>query len=308
MSGPLHVTSQELTDAAAGLRGLALRLIANLLDDDRYVPLQKWLTRDEARVFDRMPLSRLGWRRAIVRVSSRFGARVLPAATDIRTPIETNPGEIWSESMAAERLALEWHGRMGLVIPPRLLRLVGDCAWSSPRFRFAAAAILGNHLRERLVVPLTQLPVARVEPALMWLLIASSPVRLPILVRLRLLHRRQRSAVGELRRAADEILQSTPLPAPDFWTQWIVWHLLRRNRPVPESWRSYVEGFHRSPADAVGSPATPVSTQSFVDMQIQVIPAIYNEWYAAKGVKTCSIAKRFARFVISISTRFARSR
>src|SRR4030095_10610665 len=72
-----------------------------------------------------------------------------------------------------------------------------------------------------------QLPAPRVTPAVIWMMLATTRVAPPALVRLGLAHRAQRRALPRLQRFAHEVLDESALP-DDFWSHWIAWHAERR--------------------------------------------------------------------------------
>ena len=220
----LDVRPEELAAATAALQRLALALFEELFDSGPGLTPGRWFESPDARVLDRIPLRRLGWRRLV--------ARTAPFLTDTLTDRTRWAGSAsnrlrWSGGAIRARLALDAHGAEGLLIPDRLLGLVARAAWESAAFRIPASTLVLDHVRLRLIVPAGELAAPRIAPGLVWMLVATARVSPPKLVRLGFAHRAERRALARLQRFAHGILEETALP-DDFWSHWIAWHIERR--------------------------------------------------------------------------------
>ena len=120
-------------------------------------------------------------------------------------------------------------------IPDHLLALAGRTAWDGPAFRLEAATLIDGHFRSRLIAPPDGLPAPRVFPAVMWMLVATSRIPMPLPARLGLAYRHERRALERLRAFAHAAIDEMALPG-DFWSQWVAWHAERRFGPpeLPE--------------------------------------------------------------------------
>ena len=272
----LDVEQDDLVAGATVLHRLALALLEDLFDQGSGVTHERWFGAADVRVFDRMPTSRLGWRRLLVRfVPPLRGAlmgkgrwRGLSAAT---------PRQIrWSTPAVRAHLSFDYHGVEGMRIPDYLLSLVGRTAWDAPEFRRAAATLVTNHFRNRLVVSSTSLSTPRVVVAVVWMVIATSRVSMPLAARLRLAYRQQRRALERLQQYAREVLEEIAMPS-DFWSHWIAWHVERRfgvASELPPEWLSPLRFVEGTP-----EPSGTESGELFRWRSPQALAAAYAVWY-----------------------------
>jgi hypothetical protein len=239
---------------------------------------ERWFGSSDARVLDRAPLVRLGWRRLV--------ARIAPPLTDALTDrgrwsTFRSGRPRWSAGAVRARLALDVHGVEGLLIPDRLLGLIGRAAWESPAFRLQASTLVLDHFRARLIAPAADhLPVPRVTPAVVWMILATTRITPPALVLVGLAHRAERRALARLQRFAHTVLEESALP-DDFWSHWIAWHVERRYRQrstLPPEWHSRL-----STADRPGEVSTRRRGNSPDPSQAWTAPealaAAYAAWY-----------------------------
>ena len=273
----LDVRPEELAAATAALQRLALALIEELFDSGPGLTAERWFGSPDARVLDRIPLSRLGWRRLV--------ARAVPFLSDAVTDRKRWAGLRskrlrWSGGAVRARLALDAHGAEGLLIPDRLLGLVARAAWESASFRVQASTIVLDHFRSRLIAPADGLAAPRIAPGLVWMIVATARVTPPALVRLGLAHRAERRALARLQRFAQGMLEETALPG-DFWSHWIAWHVERRygqRSKLPPEWHSRLSAADR-PGEAGlrrrGDPIDP--SQAWTAPE--ALAAAYAAWY-----------------------------
>jgi hypothetical protein len=232
----LDVRREDLLAATTALQRLALALFEELFESGPGLTAGRWFGRSDVRVLDRLPASRLGWRRLIARA-----APFLSDAVTDRRRWSGSPRQLrWSGGAVRARLALEAHGADGLLIPDRLLGLVARAAWESPDFRVQVSRLALDHFRSRLVVPAGGVTAPRIAPELVWMLVAAARVSPPKLARLGLAHRVEVRALARLQRFAIGVLEDTSLPG-DFWSHWIAWHIERRyhrRSTLPPEWHS----------------------------------------------------------------------
>jgi hypothetical protein len=231
----LDIRPEDLKAATDALQRLALALFEELFGGGAGLAAERWFASPEARVLDRMPLSRLGWRRLVAR-----RARA------------SNPAR-WARGAVRARLALEAHGAEGRLIPDRLLGLVARAAWECPTFRVQASTLVLDHFRSRMIAPTDALAAPRIAPGLVWMIVATARVTLPKLVRLGLAHRAERRALARLQRFAHGVLDETALP-DDFWSHWIAWHVERRfgqRSTLPPAWHSRLSAADRPGATSI---------------------------------------------------------
>jgi hypothetical protein len=235
----LDVEQDDLTTAAEVLQRLGLALLEDLFDAGSGLTHERWFRSPDVRVFDRARIGRLGWRRLLVRAAPPLrdalagkGRRGLGAPT---------PRQMrWSPAAVRARLAIDYHGVEGLRIPDGLLPLVGRTAWDAPEFRLQAAALVADHVRRRLVVPLSRLAAPQVAVPVVWMVVATSQVPMPLAARLGVAHRAERRAIERLQRFARQTLDERAIPS-DFWSHWIAWHVERRfgiAAELPPEWLS----------------------------------------------------------------------
>ena len=271
----LDVRPDDLTAATAALQRLALALFEELFDGGSGLTTERWFQSPDVRVLDRIPLSRLGWRRLI--------ARAAPSLSDALTHRKrwaALPRLRWSGGAVRARLALEAHGAEGFLIPDRLLGLVARAAWESATFRVQSSALVLDHFRSRLIAPVDGLAAPRIAPALVWMIVATARITPPTLVRLGLAHRAERRALARLQRFAQGLLDETALP-DDFWSHWIAWHVERRygqRSKLPPEWHSRL-----SAADRPGETTNRRRGDSVAPSQAWTAPealaAAYAAWY-----------------------------
>jgi hypothetical protein len=277
----LDVDRDDFTTAAAVLERLALALVEEVFGIGAGLTHERWFGAADVRVFDRAAAVRLGWRRALARalpplrnlLAGRGRWFGLGAATPRRVR--------WSEGAVRARLAIEYHGSEGMRIPEHLLALAGRTAWDGPAFRLEAATIIDEHFRSRLIAPPDGLAAPRIFPAVMWMLVATSRVPIPLLARMGLAYRRERRALERLRAFAHAAIDEMALPG-DFWSQWIAWHAERRFGVPPElppEWLSSLrtmDGAAETGAAAPGRGAPAPRWQA-----PESLAAAYAAWYPA---------------------------
>ena len=246
----LDVRPEDLTAATDALQQLALALFEELFGGGAGVTAEKWFASPDARVLDRVPLQRLGWRRLVARGVPFLG----DAVTDRRRWASLRPNRLrWSGGAIRARLALDAHGAEGLLVPDRLLGLVARAAWESPAFRVRASTLVLDHFRSRLIAPAGGLTAPRIDPGLVWMVVATARVAPPARVWLGLAHRAQRRALVRLQRFAHGVLDESALP-DDFWSHWIAWHVERRygrRAALPPEWHSRLSAADRPGATSI---------------------------------------------------------
>jgi hypothetical protein len=279
----LDVRTGDLRAATGALHRLGLALLEDVFECGPGLTHHQWFGSSDARVLDRAPLVRLGWRRLVARAAPPLA----DALTDRGRWAAFRSGRPrWSAGAVRARLALDAHGVEGLLIPDRLLGLVGRAAWESAAFRLQASTLVLDHLRARLILPTApttgQLPAPRVAPAVIWMILATARVVPPALVRVGLAHRAERRALARLQRFAHAMLDESALP-DDFWSHWIAWHVERRygqRSALPPEWHSRLSAADR-PAEALtrrrGDPADP----SLAWTAPEALAAAYAAWYPA---------------------------
>ena len=278
----LDVRPGDLSAATAALQRLGLALFEELFEQGPGVTAERWFASPDARVLDRLPFTRLGWRRLV--------ARAAPFLTDAVTHrnrwASSRPNRLrWSGGAIRARLALDAHGADGLLIPDRLLGLAARAAWESPTFRVQASTLVVDHFRSRLIAPADGFAVPRIAPGLVWMIVATARITPPTLVRLGLAHRAQRRALARLQRFAHGVLDESALP-DDFWSHWIAWQVERRygqRSNLPPEWHSRLsaadrpgENTIRQRSDSIDSPqgwTTP-----------EALAAAYAAWYPEQPV------------------------
>jgi hypothetical protein len=263
----VYVSREELERGAEVLQRLALRLLEDLLACGPGLQHRDWFGARDARVFDRMGIRRIGLRWALARFIPPLRALLMHRQTTTGIDGREKRGR-WSKSAALTRLAIECHGTEGLLIPDRLLGVVGRTAWDSPLFRLRAAALVTDHLRSRLMVSVGDSPAPRIVPEVCWMIIATSYVQLPRLARLRLAYRPHRRGLERLQAYGLKVLEETGMPG-DFWAHWLSWHVHRvggSRSMMPPTWQSSL----RDP-DAVAS----------IGSAEQKLAAAYAAWYPA---------------------------
>ena len=233
----LDVRPEDLAAATVALQRLALALFEELFAGGPGLTAQRWYGSTDARALDRIPLLRLGWRRLVARAAPFLGDAVTHRKRWASLPSNRLR---WSGGAVRARLALDAHGVEGLLIPDRLLGLVARAAWESAAFRVPASTLVLDHFRSHVIAPADRLAAPRLDPGLVWLLVATAQVTPPTLVRLGLAHRTERRVLARLQRFAHGVLDETALPG-DFWSQWIAWHVERRfgqRSTLPPEWHS----------------------------------------------------------------------
>ena len=245
----LDVRSDDLATAMAVLQRLAIALFADVFDSPAVTP-DRWFEWPEARVLDRIPLGRLGWRRLVARIAPMLSDVV----TDRKSWAGSSPGRLrWSGGAVRARLAIDAHGVEGHLIPDRLLGLVARAAWESADFRLQASTLVLDHFRSRLIASADGPPAPHIEPGLVWLMIATARITPPASVRLGWTGRAEHRALERLQRFAHGVLDDTAL-ADDFWSQWIAWHVERRygqRAKLPPAWHSRLSAADRSAAATI---------------------------------------------------------
>jgi hypothetical protein len=277
MSGRvLDVRPEDLKAATTALQRLALALFEELFESGPGLTAGRWFGCSDVRVLDRLPASRLGWRRLMARA-----APFLTDAVTDRRRWSGSPKRLrWSSGAVRARLALDAHGAEGLLIPDRLLGLVARAAWESPEFRVQASTLVLDHFRTQLIAPTERLTAPRISPDLVWMLIATAGVSPPKLARLGLAHHAEARALTRLQRFALGVLEDTSLP-DDFWSHWIAWHIERRygrRSTLPPEWHSRLSVADRRSEtsirrrDDAGDP-----TRAW--MTPEALAAAYAAWY-----------------------------
>jgi hypothetical protein len=294
----LDVRPDDLRAATAALQRLGLALFEELFDGVPGLTAGHWFASPDARMLDRLPFRRLGWR--------RFLARAAPFLTDAVTdrqrwaasprPPEpwrrwTSNRQRWSGAATRARLAVDAHGAEGLLIPDRLLELVARAAWECPTFRVQASTLVLDHFRSRLIAPAGGFAAPRIAPGLVWMIVATARVTPPAVVRLGLAHRAQRRALARLQRFAHGVLDASALP-DDFWSHWIAWHVERRygqRSTLPPEWHSRLSAADRPDGVSIrrrGDPIEPaLSERARVEGPSQAwtapeaLAAAYAAWY-----------------------------
>jgi len=245
----LDVRSDDLATAMAVLQRLGVALFADVFGRPGLTP-DRWFEWPEARVLDRVPLGRLGWRRLVARVAPMLSDVV----TDRKSWAGSSPSRLrWSGGAVRARLAIDAHGVEGHLIPDRLLGLVARAAWESADFRLQASTLVLDHFRSRLIASADGPAVPRIEPGLVWLMIATARIAPPASVRLGWTRRAEHRALARLQRFAHGVLDDTALPG-DFWSQWIAWHVERRygqRAKLPPEWHSRLSAADRPGAETI---------------------------------------------------------
>jgi len=278
MSGRvLDVRPEDLNAATEALQRLALALFEELFDGGPGLTTARWFESPDARVLDRVPLPRLGWRRLVARA-----APFLSDAVTDRKRWAGSPSKRlrWSSGAIRARLALDAHGGEGLLIPDRLLGLVARAAWESPTFRVQVATLVVDHFRSRLIAPADGLSAPRIAPGLVWMLVATARVTPPALVRLGLRHRAERRALARLQRFAHTVLDETALP-DDFWSHWIAWHVERRygqRSKLPPEWHSRLNAADRPGERSIRRRGDPIDPAQIWTAP-EALAAAYAAWY-----------------------------
>jgi hypothetical protein len=272
----LDVRREDLDAATVALQRLALALFEELFGGGPGVTAEGWFDVPEVRVLDRIPLRRLGWRRLV--------ARAVPflsdALTDRKRWGSSSPNRLrWSNGAVRARLAIDAHGVEGHLIPDRLLGLVARAAWEAADFRLRASRLVLDHFRSRLIASADGLAAPRIDPAIVWMMVATARIAPPTLVQLGLAHRAERRALARLQRFAHGMLDDTALP-DDFWSHWIAWHVERRygqRAKLPPEWHSRLSAADRGdmPIRRRGDPIAPAVTW----MAPEALAAAYAAWY-----------------------------
>jgi hypothetical protein len=275
----LDVRPGDLTAATAALQRLGLALFEELFDNGPGLTAERWFASSDARALDRIPFTRLGWRRLVARAAPFLSDAVTDRKRWASSPRPPEPWRRWtsnrlrwSGAAIRARLALDAHGAEGLLIPDRLLGLVARAAWESPAFRVQAATLVLDHFRSRLIAPADGFAAPRIAPGLVWMILATARVTPPRLVQLGLAHRAQRRALVRLQRFAHAMLDESALP-DDFWSHWIAWHVERRygqRAKLPPEWHSRL-----SAADRPGGIPVPPHTW----MAPEALAAAYAAWF-----------------------------
>jgi hypothetical protein len=273
----LDVGADDLRAATAALQQLALALFDELFADGPGLTAERWFASAEARALDRIPFTRLDWRRLV--------ARAAPSLTDAVTHrkrwARSSAKQLrWSDGAIRARLALEAHGADGLLIPDRLLGLVARAAWEAPEFRVQASTRVLDHFRSRLIAPGEGFAAPRIAPELVWMIVATARVAPPALVRLGLAHRAQRRALARLQRFAHGLLDETQLP-DDFWSHWIAWHVERRygqRATLGPEWHSRFGAADRPDAVRIRRRHDPIESSASWTTP-EALAAAYAAWY-----------------------------
>ena len=259
----LDVRSEDLDTAMAVLQRLGVALFADVFESPGLTP-DRWFAWPEARVLDRIPLGRLGWRRLVARLAPLLS----DVATDRKSWAGSSPSRLrWSGGAVRARLAIDAHGVEGHLIPDRLLGLLARAAWESADFRLQASTLVVDHFRSRLIASTDGPPAPRIEPGLVWLMLATARITPPASVRLGWTGRAEHRALARLQRFAHGVLDDTALPN-DFWSQWIAWHVERRygqRAKLPPAWHSRLSAADRSGAAGVA--------------MSHPLAAVYAAWY-----------------------------
>ena len=272
----LDVRSDDLATAMAVLQRLGVALFGDVFDSPGGFTPDRWFEWPEARVLDRIPLGRLGWRRLVARVAPVLS----DAVTDRRRWIGSSPSRLrWSDGAVRARLAIDAHGVEGHLIPDRLLGLLARAAWESADFRLQASTLVLDHFRSRLIASADGPPVPHIEPGLVWLMIATARITPPASVRLGWTGRAEHRALARLQRFAHGVLDDTALP-DDFWSQWIAWHVERRygqRAKLPPAWHSRLSAADRPGAAGVAGVAGVAMSHP--------LAAVYAAWYPGRERK-----------------------
>ena len=272
----LDVRPEDLRAATEALERLAVALLEELFGGGTGLATERWFESSAARVLDRTPLPRLGWRRLVARAAPFLRDTVTHRK---RWTAAASKRLRWSHSAVRARLALDAHGVEGLLIPDRLLGVVARAAWESATFRVQASTLVLDHFRSRLIAP-PVLAAPRITPGLVWMIVAVARVTPPTLVRLGLAHRAQRRALARLQRFAHSVLDDTALP-DDFWSHWIAWHVERRygrRSELPSEWHSRLSAADRPGATSVrrrGNQTDPAHAWT----SPEALAAAYAGWY-----------------------------
>jgi hypothetical protein len=245
----LDVRSDDLATAIAVLQRLAVALFADVFGSPGITP-DRWFEWPEARMLDRIPLRRLGWRRLVARI-----APVLSHAVTDRTRWAGSlPSRLrWSAGAVRARLAIDAHGVDGHLIPDRMLGLVARAAWESADFRLQASTLVLDHFRSRLIASADEPAAPHIAPGVVWLMIATARITPPAAVRLGWTRRAEHRALARLQQFAHGVLDDTALPG-DFWSQWIAWHVERRygqRAKLPPAWHSRLSAADRPDAKTI---------------------------------------------------------
>lgn len=274
----LDVGPEELMAATTALQRLALALFEDLFESGPGLTAGRWFGCGDVRVLDRLPASRLGWRRLIARAAPFLSDAVTDRRRWSRSPQRLR----WSRGAVRARLALDAHGVEGLLIPDRLLGLVARAAWESPAFRVQVSTLVLDHFNSRLIAPADRASAPRITPGLIWMLVATARVSPPTLARLGLAHRAEWRALARLQRFAHGVIDGSSLP-DDFWSHWIAWHIERRygrRSTLPPAWHSRLSVADRDGEtsirrrDGSGDP-------SRAWMSPEALAAAYAAWYPA---------------------------
>jgi len=273
----LDVRPEDLRAATGALQKLALALLEELFGGSPGVTAEQWFASADARALDRIPLTRLGWRRLVARAAPFLRDRVTDRARWAGLPSKRMR---WSDGAVRARLALEAHGAEGFLIPDRLLGLVARAAWEAPAFRVPASTLVLDHFRSRLIAPAGGFAAPRLAPDLVWMIVATARVTPPSVVRLGLAHRAGRRVLARLQRFAHGVLDETALP-DDFWSHWIAWHVERRygqRSNLPPEWHSRLSAADRSGEIAIRRRGDPVDPpQAWTSPE--ALAAAYAAWY-----------------------------
>ena len=287
----LDVRPEELEAATAALQELALALFEELFGGGPGFTAERWFDSRDARVLDRIPLQRLGWRRLVARAAPFLSDALTDRKRWASSPRPPEPWRRWtsdrlrwSAGAVRARLALDAHGVEALLIPDRLLALVARAAWESPTFRVQASTLVLDHFRSRLIfqcgAPGDGLAAPRISPGLVWMIVATARVTPPTLVRLGLARRAQRRALARLQRFAHGMLDETALP-DDFWSHWIAWHVERRygqRSKLPPEWHSRLSAADRRGETSIRRRGDPVDP-SHAWTTPEALAAAYAAWY-----------------------------
>jgi hypothetical protein len=283
----LDVRPEELMAATAALQRLALALFEELFAGSPGLTAERWFESPDARVLDRIPLTRLGWRRLVARAAPFLSDALTDRKRWAGLPRPPEPWRRWtskrlrwSGGAVRARLALDAHGVEGLLIPDRLLGLVARAAWESATFRAQASTLVLEHFRSRLIAPTDRVAVPRIASGLVWMIIATARVTPPTLVRLGLVRRAERRALARLQRFAQGVLDETALP-DDFWSHWIAWHVERRygqRSKLPPEWHSRLSAADRPGETSSRRRGNPVDP-SQAWMTPEALAAAYAAWY-----------------------------
>ncbi len=274
----LDVRREDLIAATTALQRLALALFEELFESGPALTAGRWFGCSDVRALDRLPASRLGWRRLIARA-----APFLSDAVTDRRRWSGPPRQLrWSGGAVRARLALEAHGADGLLIQDRLLGLVARAAWESPDFRVQVSRLVLDHFRSRLIAPADGVTAPRVAPELVWMLVATARVSLPKPARLGLAHRAETRALARLQRFALGVLEDTSLP-DDFWSHWIAWHIERRYQrrsTLPPEWHSRLSVVDRR-SDTTIRQRHDAGDATTAWLTPEALAAAYAAWYPA---------------------------